>query len=64
VDAELTTPTGAAILTTLAEEQSVMQFRVERVGYGGGHREVPGLLNLMRVSLGIAEDSSGSGERF
>ncbi|HQP98314.1 MAG TPA: LarC family nickel insertion protein [bacterium] len=64
VDAELTTPTGAAILTTLAEEQSAMQFRVERVGYGGGHREVPGLLNLMRVSLGIAEDSSGSGERF
>ncbi len=57
VEAELTTPTGAAILTTLAEEQSVVQFRVERVGYGGGHREVPGLLNLMRVSLGIAGDS-------
>ncbi|HOE12927.1 MAG TPA: LarC family nickel insertion protein [bacterium] len=64
VEAELTTPTGAAILTTLAEERSAAQFRVERVGYGGGHREVPGLLNLMRVSLGIAGDSSNSGEGF
>ncbi|MFH1742525.1 MAG: LarC family nickel insertion protein [bacterium] len=52
VDAELTTPTGAAILTTLAKECVSMQFRLERVGYGSGHREVPGVLNVLRVSLG------------
>jgi hypothetical protein len=49
---ELTTPTGAAILTTLGKECRALRLRLERVGYGSGHRETPGVLNLLRVSLG------------
>ena len=54
VDAELTTPTGAAILTALGEERTSTEFRVDRVGYGSGHRETPGVLIVLRVILGTA----------
>lgn len=63
VDAELTTPTGAAILTALGKECSSLELRLERVGYGSGHRETPGVLNVLRVSLGtgsLVERGSGS----
>ncbi|HZD38116.1 MAG TPA: nickel pincer cofactor biosynthesis protein LarC [Actinomycetes bacterium] len=53
VEAELTTPTGAAILTASASRFAELPpMRVERVGYGAGsrvHRELP---NLLRVVLG------------
>jgi len=52
VDAELVTPTGAAILTTLAEGfGAAPPMQVERVGYGAGSRDLP-LPNLLRVSIG------------
>ena len=52
VDAELVTPTGAAILTTLAERfGAAPPMRVEQVGYGAGSRDLP-LPNLLRVSIG------------
>ena len=52
VEAELVTPTGAAILTTLVEEfGSAPPMRVEQAGYGAGSRELP-LPNLLRVSIG------------
>jgi hypothetical protein len=49
---ELVTPTGAAIIATLAEEFGNMpEMVVEKVGYGAGKRnmEIP---NLLRVTLG------------
>ncbi len=55
VDAELVTPTGAAILTTLVETfGSAPPMRVTHVGYGAGSRDLP-LPNLLRVSLGEGE---------
>jgi uncharacterized protein (TIGR00299 family) protein len=56
VKAELTTPTGAAILTTVVGqwvEQPVMT--VERVGHGAGRREFHEQPNLLRLFVGTAE---------
>jgi uncharacterized protein (TIGR00299 family) protein len=58
VPAELTTPTGAAILATLVEGFGDMPpLRVEAVGYGAGTRmlEFP---NVLRVLVG--EDADGA----
>ena len=52
VDAELVTPTGAAILTSLATGYgSGPAMRVEQIGYGAGTRQLS-LPNLLRVSIG------------
>jgi pyridinium-3,5-bisthiocarboxylic acid mononucleotide nickel chelatase len=53
VKAELTTPTGAAILTSVVEqwiEQPVMT--VERIGHGAGRREFVEQPNLLRLFVG------------
>ncbi len=55
VEAELTTPTGAAILTTLAEFTDPGIIRFEDTGYGAGSRELPGLPNLIRVMIADTE---------
>ncbi len=53
VEAELTTPTGAAILTTLADAYgSLPAMTVERTGFGAGSRELEGRPNLLRVFIG------------
>jgi uncharacterized protein (TIGR00299 family) protein len=60
VDAELVTPTGAAILTTVAESfGAAPPMRVTHIGYGAGTRELP-IANLLRISLG--ETSSDAHE--
>ena len=52
VEAELVTPTGAAILTTLAAEAGPLPaMTVERSGYGAGQRDLP-FPNVLRVWLG------------
>ena len=52
-DGEMLTPTGAAILTTLAESFGHMpDMDVQSIGYGAGTRETPGLPNLLRVFVG------------
>jgi uncharacterized protein (TIGR00299 family) protein len=49
---ELLTPTGAAILTTLAADFGPMPaMSVEKVGYGAGTSE-PAIPNLLRVMIG------------
>lgn len=54
VKGELLTPTGAAILTTLAAGFGPMPaMAVEATGYGAGTLETPGP-NLLRVSIGEA----------
>ena len=61
VQAELTTPTGAAILTTIAAEFGPMPpGRIDAIGYGAGSRDNPGLPNLLRVF--IAETAAGGYE--
>ncbi len=54
---ELTTPTGAALLCTLSEERLSLTIRPERTGYGCGSKTFPGLPNLLRATLGAAEDT-------
>ncbi|HEV2950233.1 MAG TPA: nickel pincer cofactor biosynthesis protein LarC [Gemmataceae bacterium] len=66
IKAELTTPTGAAILTTILKEcsrpaeqpwieQPVMT--VEQIGHGAGRRDFPEQPNLLRIFVGIREAS-------
>jgi hypothetical protein len=50
---EMTTPTGAAIVTTMAARFGPLpMMRVEQVGYGAGNRDLPGQPNLLRLILG------------
>ena len=56
VQGELLTPTGAAILTTLAADFGPMPaLKVESVGYGAGVSE-PAIPNLLRVIIGQCQD--------
>ncbi|MBI2864265.1 MAG: nickel pincer cofactor biosynthesis protein LarC [Chloroflexi bacterium] len=58
---ELVTPTGAAILTTLATfAQPMMQLQA--VGYGLGTRDLSTLPNALRLWLGEVEEESAQGE--
>lgn len=55
---ELVTPTGAAILTTLARSFGPMpRMRLAGSGYGAGKREGKTLPNVVRVLVGQAEGS-------
>ena len=56
VEAELVTPTGAAILTRLARFARP-PLRVERVGYGFGRRELP-WPNALRLWIGALDEAS------
>ena len=50
---ELTTPTGAALLTTLADEFGARPaMKISATGYGAGTRETPGGANVLRISVG------------
>jgi len=58
--AELTTPTGAAILTTLSGQAGPMpEMEVESVGHGAGDLEPDGLPNLLRVFVGETGEADG-----
>ena len=52
---ELTTPTGAAVITTLAKDFGVMPpMRITASGYGAGTCDFPDQPNVLRVLLGEA----------
>lgn len=59
VEGELVTPTGAAIIATLAESYGPMPLmRIDRVGYGAGTRTYPKFPNVLRAVIGeIAADA-------
>jgi uncharacterized protein (TIGR00299 family) protein len=63
INAELVTPTGAAVLRALDCRFSAFPaMQVERVGYGAGTRNPSGTPNVLRISVGesalsVAEDS-------
>ncbi len=52
VEAELITPTGAAIITTLADFSAPPEYRLLQVGYGAGARDLPSVPNALRVRIG------------
>jgi len=55
IQAELTTPTGAAILTTIVQEwASPPEMTIERIGYGAGRRDLPEQPNVLRLFVGQA----------
>ncbi len=58
VDGELLTPTGAAILTTLADVFGPLpHMELETIGYGAGTSE-PAIPNLLRLIIGSADGES------
>ena len=58
IRAELVTPTGAAIITTLASSFGPMPpCRQQAVGYGAGSRDLAAIPNLVRLRLGESEQS-------
>jgi uncharacterized protein (TIGR00299 family) protein len=55
VEGETVTPTGAALVTTLADRFGAMPaMTVEAVGVGAGSSEFPGLPNVLRAFTGTA----------
>ncbi len=53
---ELTTPTGAAILTTVAHEWGALPpMRISEVGYGAGTRENRSRPNVLRITIGESD---------
>jgi hypothetical protein len=56
---ELVTPTGAAIVTTLATFERP-EMTVEQVGYGAGTRDPEGRPNVLRLWLGDADTGRGT----
>ncbi|MGA2856648.1 MAG: nickel pincer cofactor biosynthesis protein LarC [Candidatus Sulfotelmatobacter sp.] len=55
VQAELVTPTGAAIVKTLARRFTTFpEMKIEKSGFGAGSREFPGLPNVVRLTIGEA----------
>jgi hypothetical protein len=52
VEFELVTPTGAAILTTLAKPGECPNFIPQQIGYGAGNREFEILPNVLRLMIG------------
>ena len=53
IQAELVTPTGAAIVKVLAKRfEPIPGMKIEKVGYGAGSRDFKGHANVVRILLG------------
>lgn len=59
---ELTTPTGAALLTSLSPAFEVPNFVPESMGMGAGNREIAGTPNVLRMWIGQKSDEERVGE--
>jgi uncharacterized protein (TIGR00299 family) protein len=63
IEMEMTTPTGAAIVATVAERFGPLPaLTVEAVGIGAGTRETPGQANVLRLFVGTV-DLPADGDR-
>ncbi|MGA7398697.1 MAG: nickel pincer cofactor biosynthesis protein LarC [Candidatus Sulfotelmatobacter sp.] len=59
LQAELVTPTGAAIVKTLASRFSAFpEMKIEKLGYGAGTRDFPGYPNVVRLTIGETPSSA------
>jgi uncharacterized protein (TIGR00299 family) protein len=57
IKAELTTPTGAAILTTVVSEWTDSPaMTIEKIGHGAGKRNFVEQPNLLRLFVGVADE--------
>jgi uncharacterized protein (TIGR00299 family) protein len=55
IQAELVTPTGAAIVKTLASRFGAFpEMKIAKSGYGAGTRDFPGHANVVRLTIGEA----------
>ena len=53
IQAELVTPTGAAIVKVLAKRFGTFpEMKIEKSGYGAGGRDLPGHPNVVRLTIG------------
>jgi uncharacterized protein (TIGR00299 family) protein len=52
IEGELVTPTGAVIITTLAEFSERLDFKINKIGYGAGSMSLKEIPNLLRVMIG------------
>ena len=58
IQGELTTPTGAAILTTLVDSFGPLPaMKIQRIGYGAGHKDFSDRPNILRLLVGVAVDA-------
>ncbi|MDR4509646.1 MAG: nickel pincer cofactor biosynthesis protein LarC [Candidatus Brocadiaceae bacterium] len=65
VEKELTTPTGAAILTTLGTGlHTNPEMRISYIGYGAGSYDNPSIPNLLRIFIGETAVSNESDEMW
>ncbi len=56
IQVELVTPTGAAIVKTLAKRFAQFPaMTIEKSGYGAGSRDFPGHANVVRLTIGEAQ---------
>jgi len=61
LEAELVTPTGAAIVRTLVRRFAAFpQMKIEQSAYGAGSRDFPGHPNVVRLVLGEAASTLAS----
>ena len=64
IEAELTTPTGAAVLATLVDEFTAQPvFTIERTGLGAGTRDFPEQPNVLRLLLGSGATEADGASR-
>lgn len=57
IEAELTTPTGAAILKTLCTSFGPLpSMSIDKIGYGAGTRDLQGQANILRILIGHTSD--------
>jgi len=63
LQAELVTPTGAAIVATLVKRfESFPEMKIEKSGYGAGNRDFPGHANVLRITVGESTADANAGE--
>ncbi|MEK6249733.1 MAG: nickel pincer cofactor biosynthesis protein LarC [Planctomycetales bacterium] len=64
IEAELTTPTGAAVVSTLVDSFGpVPAMTIERIGCGAGQRDLESQPNLLRILVGSANQSTHDSAR-
>lgn len=60
---ELTTPTGAVLVSSLVNEfNRVPSFEIERIGYGAGDRDIAHKPNVLRLIMGQQSESEYTGD--
>ncbi len=61
VEAELTTPTGAAIVSSIVDQYGPLPaMTISAIGYGAGTRDLPAQANMLRLFVGEAADPLGT----